>query len=201
MQLDSVTNLSLCLIMRSEQTRVCYIHSSCSISIMYKSRQLLVLPRDLDIISSPGLHTAQPCYIVLDLILYWWAHSVPKRCCREGKSKRRVCPWNACRVVHFADLMFRYGRWPWGHLLHLPLHGISAYIYIYKTFSKILCFPQFTITYPTFLGGYTKVWNALQHPKGFFFFDIHPRPPPLYGATPLLAIPLPYDTDRSLSTW
>lgn len=84
----------LCVLSKPET-----IHSSCSISIMYKSRQLLVLPRDLDIISSPGLHTPQPCYIHMVLHSAWpniilMSSLCIKRCCREGEDERRL--WVLC---------------------------------------------------------------------------------------------------------
>lgn len=71
---------------------------------------------------------------------------------------------------------------------------MHAYIYIYSTFSKILCFPQFAVTYPTFLSGYTEVLNRLQHleqKKLFLLFtpDLHHFMAHLSHTTLLTAFP------------
>lgn len=62
----------------------------------------------------------------------------------------------------FVGLKFRYGRGPWGHLLHLLSHGMCACIYIFNL--------QFTIAYYTFLGGYIKVLNDCSRQSFFLFW-------------------------------
>lgn len=51
------------------------------------------------------------------------------------------------------------------------------HIHAYRqlTFSKILCLPPITITYPTFLGGYSEVLKEMQHLEFFSFLIYTPN--------------------------